>query len=118
MDKIKTNMIRKKPNYVLQIRENYENMTINTFIDGEENGNVSRFLNHSCEPNLYFDIVRINHFIPQAAFFALRDIEDGEELTFSYRDVSKSNEVDSESCYSSYKACLCQAIDCKKFLPS
>lgn len=121
--KIKTNLIKKKPNYVLQVRENYEKMTINTFIDAEENGNVSRFLNHSCDPNLYFDIIRVSHFIPQVAFFALRDIEQGEELTFSYND-SELNNNDSvknnieEEFQRSYKACLCGSKNCKIFLPS
>ena len=111
--KIKINQIRKSPNYVLQIRENYETITINTFIDAEEKGNVSRFLNHSCKPNLYFDVVRIENFIPGVAFFSSRDIKKGEELTFSY---GQDNFRD--SCELSYKECLCGEDDCIKFLPS
>ena len=116
MEKIHMNFVKKNYNYVMKIRENYQNMTINTFIDAEEKGNLSRFLNHSCDPNLYFDIIRVEHFIPQVAFFALREIKDNEELTFSYANLgmnyNESNEKDS------YKKCLCGARDCCKFLPS
>jgi SET domain-containing protein len=114
-DKIRSNMIRRKPNYVLQIRENYENMTVNTFIDAEEFGNVSRWFNHSCDPNLYFDIARINHFIPQVGFFAKRDIKEGEELTFSYCDISSNS---GEEHFESYKICECGGENCRKYLPS
>jgi hypothetical protein len=128
-EKIKVNLMRKKANYVLQIRENYEKLIVNTFIDAEEKGNASRFLNHSCEPNLYFDIVRIRHFIPQVAFFANRDIEPGEELTFSYYDSVILNESIQFEDYEnklfiqdeftkSYKPCLCGSKNCQNFLPS
>jgi len=125
-DKLHFNLMKKKANYVLQIRENYEKMIINTFIDAENKGNVSRFLNHSCDPNLYFDIIRINHFIPQVAFFAMRDIEVGEELTFSYMESKINSSFDKDKIIieenqdmsNSYKLCLCGAENCNKFLPS
>jgi hypothetical protein len=53
------------------------------YIDASRQGNESRFLNHSCDPNVctqrwsVFDRPRI-------AMFALRDIEVGQELTFDY----------------------------------
>jgi SET domain-containing protein len=112
-DKIQLNKIKKKNNYVLQIRENYETMTVNTYIDAEEKGNVSRFLNHSCNSNLFFDIIRIDSFIPVVAFFAKRDIQEGEELTFSYGEKNNEEEYDLSS-----KECLCGEIKCMKFLPS
>jgi histone-lysine N-methyltransferase SETMAR len=111
-DKIQLNKIKKKPNYVLQIRENYEKMTVNTFIDAEEKGNVSRFLNHSCNPNLYFDIIRIDSFIPVVAFFSKRHIKEGEELTFSYGEKNQEEAYELSS-----KECLCGEIECMKFLP-
>jgi SET domain-containing protein len=115
-EKICKNFITKKPNYVLQVRENYEKLIINTFIDAEQYGNVSRFLNHSCDPNLYFDIVRIEHYIPHVAFYALRDIEVDEELTFSYCDRDMIRKDDSFKV--SYKKCLCGSERCIKNLPS
>jgi SET domain-containing protein len=112
-EKIYSNFVRKKPNYVLQIRENYEKIIVNTFIDAEEKGNVSRFLNHSCQPNLYFDIIRVGSFIPQVAFFALRDIKEGEELTFCYSDNTEKDDTFDLS----YKQCLCGEMNCIKYLP-
>lgn len=43
-----------------------------------------RYLNHSCDPNLEVHAVRIETIIPVIAFFANRDIEINEELTFDY----------------------------------
>ena len=48
-------------------------------VDGSRGGNGSQFINHSCRPNCFVRIVR-GHII----FFALRDIEPGEEITMDY----------------------------------
>ena len=48
-------------------------------IDGSRGGNGSQFVNHSCRPNSF---VRILH--GHVIFFALRDIEPGEEITLDY----------------------------------
>lgn len=56
-------------------------------IDAKRRGNVSRFVNHSCDANLV--VVRVawdpnvRHF-PHICFFARRDINKGEELTIDY----------------------------------
>jgi SET domain-containing protein len=46
-------------------------------------GNVARFVNHSCNPNMIAMKVVWNH-IPHVACFALRAIQPGEELTLDY----------------------------------
>nr|XP_039251264.1 histone-lysine N-methyltransferase EHMT1-like [Styela clava] len=56
-------------------------------IDGRSYGNVSRYLNHHCEPNLvpvrfFFDHQDSN--FPRIAFFAMKDIAVGEQLCFDY----------------------------------
>jgi len=48
-------------------------------VDGAVGGNDSRFINHSCEPNCEIIIEDGRIWIA-----ALRDIEDGEELTYDY----------------------------------
>jgi SET domain-containing protein len=48
-------------------------------IDSSRGGNGSQFVNHSCQPNSYLRIIH-EHII----FFALRDIEAGEEITLDY----------------------------------
>lgn len=48
-------------------------------IDGARGGNEARFINHSCEPNCQSVTVGRRVYI-----HALRDIEEGEELTYDY----------------------------------
>jgi SET domain-containing protein len=48
-------------------------------IDSSRGGNGSQFVNHSCQPNSFLRIIH-EHII----FFALRDIEAGEEITLDY----------------------------------
>ena len=67
-------------------------------IDGSRGGNGSQFINHSCEPNSFIRIIR-GHII----FFALRDIEPGEEITLDYI----------ESYHPDTKRCRCGAARCR-----
>ncbi|CAL8091204.1 unnamed protein product [Orchesella dallaii] len=56
-------------------------------VDGIDTGNVGRYFNHSCDPNLFPQYVFIDCHdlrLPQIAFFALRNIQAGEELTWNY----------------------------------
>ena len=48
-------------------------------IDGGQNGNTSRWINHSCEPNC-----EANEEAGRVYIDALRDIADGEEITIDY----------------------------------
>ena len=65
-------------------------------IDGSRGGNGSQFVNHSCRPNSF---VRILH--GHVIFFALRDIEPGEEITMNYRDPNHP------------PVCRCGAANCR-----
>ncbi|PWW75971.1 SET domain-containing protein [Tuber magnatum] len=54
-------------------------------LDSKDMGNVTRFSNHSCDPNLdIYSVVTGSHEIFTLALFANRDITAGSELTFSY----------------------------------
>ncbi|KZS14880.1 Histone-lysine N-methyltransferase EHMT1 [Daphnia magna] len=58
-------------------------------IDARRYGNIARFINHSCEPNLIPVKVYVDHQdlkFPRIAFFAVRDIDANEELAFDYGD--------------------------------
>ncbi|XP_041815953.1 histone-lysine N-methyltransferase EHMT1 isoform X2 [Chelmon rostratus] len=58
-------------------------------IDARFYGNISRFLNHMCEPNLFACRVFTTHQdlrFPHIAFFASENIMAGEELGFDYGD--------------------------------
>ncbi|CAG8587160.1 15007_t:CDS:2, partial [Acaulospora morrowiae] len=71
-------------NYILCLREHVQDRILRTNIDPTHIGNVGRYINHSCSPNLWIYLVRINSLIPVAALFANCDIDAGEELTFDY----------------------------------
>ncbi|XP_053577957.1 histone-lysine N-methyltransferase EHMT2 isoform X2 [Bombina bombina] len=58
-------------------------------IDARYYGNISRFINHLCEPNLIPVRVFMSHQdlrFPRIAFFSGREIRSGEELGFDYGD--------------------------------
>jgi SET domain-containing protein len=50
--------------------------------DANVDGNVARFINHSCTPNCYFQVVDKTIWIRAA-----RNIRPGEELTYDYRTI-------------------------------
>jgi SET domain-containing protein len=55
----------------------------NEVIDPTFKGNLARFINHSCEPNCE---TQKWHVLSEVCvgIFTLRDIKEGEELTFNY----------------------------------
>lgn len=57
-------------------------LTHDLAIDGAVGGNETSYINHSCAPNAYMRVVPGD----RVAFFALRDIRPGEEITINYRD--------------------------------
>jgi histone-lysine N-methyltransferase SUV39H len=60
-------------------------------VDAAKFGNISHFINHSCEPNLAVFAVWINCLdpnLPKLALFATRNIREGEEIAFDYMSQS------------------------------
>ncbi|KAL0163022.1 hypothetical protein M9458_042418, partial [Cirrhinus mrigala] len=58
-------------------------------VDARFYGNISRFINHHCEPNLFPCRVFTSHQdlrFPHIAFFACKNINAGDELGFDYGD--------------------------------
>lgn len=68
-----------------------------TAIDGAVGGNATAYINHSCAPNAFMRTVPGEH----VAFFALRDINPGEEITMNYRDPEHP------------QVCKCGAANCR-----
>ncbi|HEY9282030.1 MAG TPA: SET domain-containing protein-lysine N-methyltransferase [Pyrinomonadaceae bacterium] len=66
-------------------------------IDGAAGGDATAYINHSCAPNAFMRIVPGE----KVAFFALRDIEPGEEITMNYRDPDHP------------PVCRCGAANCR-----
>ncbi|KAJ1777035.1 hypothetical protein LPJ77_001648 [Coemansia sp. RSA 2523] len=80
-------------------------------VDAKRRGNISHFFNHSCAPNMDLHPVYIEHRDPRLhrlAFFAARDIEPGEELTFDYNPSV-------ESAGARFK-CACGEPTCRTFI--
>lgn len=78
-------------------------------------GNVGRFINHSCSPNLYAQNVLSDHDderMPHIMFFASKDILPLRELTFDYTvsHVRCADILQRMKCY-------CNAIACKEKRP-
>ncbi|CAF0962547.1 unnamed protein product [Adineta ricciae] len=77
-------------------------------IDAGPRGNLSRFANHSCDPNLRTEKWNISGDL-RVGLFAIRAIEAGEELTFEYG-------VESEFRGDTIFHCLCGAETCTGFM--
>ncbi len=104
-----------EPNFILVLREFYSNNdhTQITCIDARNYGNIGRFINHSCDPNLVVIPVRIDNIIPHAAFFALKDIECGQEVYYDYNGGFEGLSNDE-----SKNKCFCMSAKCKGYLPA
>lgn len=99
-------------NYVLVVSEHIGDQTIVTCIDPKYFGNIGRYANHSCEPNANLLPVRIEGTTPRLCLFASRDIQVGEEVTFSYADgIANSARTFSKT------RCLCGSSNCVGYLP-
>lgn len=83
-------------------------------VDGRRYGSVTRFMNHSCDPNSKMLSVSHNHAdenVFEMAFFALKEIPPYTELTFDYDPGWRQNEqaeVDPDAV-----KCLCGARNCR-----
>lgn len=77
----------------------------------------TRFINHSCDPNLRIFARVGDHadkHLHDLALFALRDIPKGEELTFDY--VSRGDDVEEPEDPTNMTPCLCGSANCRKYL--
>ncbi|VDD77166.1 unnamed protein product [Mesocestoides corti] len=75
-------------------------------IDAGPKGNLSRFMNHSCCPNLNTQKWTVNG-DTRVGLFAVRDIAAGEELTFNYNFCAHGQEM---------LNCCCGAETCVGYL--
>ncbi|KAH9616640.1 hypothetical protein KSS87_016466 [Heliosperma pusillum] len=78
-------------------------------INAKDSGNVSRFMNHSCSPNVFWQPVVYDHngesYI-HIAFYAIRHIPPMTELTFDYGLSQSENRR---------KRCFCGVPNCKGY---
>ncbi|OAD60080.1 Histone-lysine N-methyltransferase SETMAR [Eufriesea mexicana] len=99
-------------NYVLVVSEHIGNQVIVTCIDPKYFGNIGRYANHSCEPNVNLVPIRIEGPVPRLCLFASRDIEIDEEITFNY-----AGGVPNFVHKLSHTPCLCNSNKCCGYLP-
>lgn len=102
-------------------------------VDAAHYGNVSHFINHSCDPNLQVYNVFIDNLderLPRLAFFASRSIKAGEELTFDYNMQIDPIDMESTKMDSNFSLtglpgspkkrlrveCKCGVESCRKYL--
>lgn len=94
--------------YVIIYKEHFGTTnTLCTCIDATVKGNIARFINHSCAPNLIMLPVRSGCVVPRLCLFTLEPVAKGTELCFSYGDVTAG----------SGKPCYCNSVKCHGYLP-
>lgn len=84
------------------------NLDADTAIDGAEQGNEARFINHSCEPNCEVYIFDETPYI-----YAMQDIPAGIELTFDYNLQSATSRRISRALSRELFPCNCGAPTCR-----
>ncbi|KAL8482835.1 hypothetical protein ACS0TY_025756 [Phlomoides rotata] len=86
-------------------------------IDAGETGNVARFINHSCEPNLFVQCVLSNHHdfkLARVMLIAADNIPPLKELTYDYNyEVDSVLDRDGNI---QQMSCFCEADTCRKRL--
>ena len=91
-------------------------------VDGEYMSGPTRFINHSCDPNLRIFARVGDHadkHIHDLAFFAIKDIPEWTELTFDYVDGEVTGLVEDTKNYDKVKdmtLCLCGSENCRGYL--
>jgi SET domain-containing protein len=81
-------------------------------VDSYNSSNISRFINHSCDPNATIWTVASGQNNLQSfklSVFALRDISMDEEITVNYKECLVGIADENAKC-------LCESKNCKKFI--
>ncbi|XP_016962781.1 probable histone-lysine N-methyltransferase CG1716 [Drosophila biarmipes] len=75
-------------------------------IDATSKGNISRYINHSCDPNAETQKWTVNGEL-RIGFFSVKPIQAGEEITFDYQYQRYGR--DAQRCY-------CEAANCRGWI--
>lgn len=75
-------------------------------IDATCKGNLTRFINHSCEPNCETQKWTVNGDL-RIGFFTIRDLKAGEEVTFDYQFQRYGRKA---------QKCYCESKSCREFI--
>lgn len=100
--------------YILQYREHIKSRIMTTNIDATRVGNVARFFNHSCHPNLSVIPVRSDSVLPRLCIFTCKEVRADEELCFSYFGRM---DITADHVSIGTKPCVCGSSNCIQYLP-
>lgn len=101
--------------YIVTYREHTNSgSALTTNVDATFKGNLMRFVNHSCSPNLAMLPVRTDSIVPRLCLFTCKDILAGEELSFSYFGTNNSAD---KLVNTGRKRCHCGSKECIGYLP-
>lgn len=75
-------------------------------IDATAKGNISRYINHSCDPNAETQKWTVNGEL-RIGFFSLKTISIGEEITFDYQYQRYGRDA---------QRCFCEASNCRGWI--
>ncbi|XP_055380832.1 probable histone-lysine N-methyltransferase CG1716 isoform X2 [Condylostylus longicornis] len=78
----------------------------NAIIDATSRGNISRFINHSCDPNAETQKWTVNGEL-HIGFFTTRTVAPGEEITFDYQFQRYGKQA---------QRCFCEAVNCRGWI--
>lgn len=76
-------------------------------IDATRKGGIARFVNHACQPNCVAKVITIRS-EKKVVFFAQRDINPGEEITYDYHF---NHEDEGKKIL-----CFCKSNNCRRYL--
>jgi len=85
-------------------------------ISAKRTGNIARFMNHSCSPNVFWQPVLYDHGdegYPHIAFFAIKHIPPMTELTYDYGQNHPNIQMGTHSSFRKSKSCLCWSPKCR-----
>ncbi|KAM0940024.1 putative [histone H3]-lysine(4) N-trimethyltransferase chromatin remodeling SET family [Dioscorea sansibarensis] len=100
---------QRQKEYASRGQKHFYFMTLNggEVIDACAKGNLGRFINHSCEPNCRTEKWMVNGEVC-IGLFAVRDIKEGEEVTFDYNYVRVFG--------AAAKKCVCGSSECRGYI--
>ena len=99
---------RRAKEYARDKNKHYYFMALKSdaIIDATQQGNISRFINHSCDPNAETQKWTVNGDL-RIGFFVRKSLQAGEELTFDYQFQRYGKEA---------QKCWCDAPNCRGWI--
>lgn len=107
--KLNTCEMKNNPKLPKSMREYFGNNESVYIMDAKTSGNIGRYLNHSCSPNVFVQNVFVDTHdlrFPWVSFFSLHYIQAGTELTWDYS-------YDIGSVPGKTMKCHCESVYCR-----